>query len=464
MMTLRSRLILWHSSVFAVGLLGFALVIWFGSRQILNTEIERWLSTQAEGVDRFVHVERKGTDEAAIIEEAREFSTGLPQGSGVQLFRGDGQLLLSRPEIPFVAHATGQSGSAVVDGERTRFISRTVSIEGERYRFVLWRSYEDADATLGKLAQLLASLAPVFLLLSVAGGWWLSRRSLQPVDDLTSAARSMSLSKLSSRLPLPAAHDELYRLCQAWNEMLARLEESALRLNQFTADASHELRTPLAVIRATSELALRQQRGPEAYRDALQSVKEQSVEMSNLVEDLLTLARSESAQIRSSFAVVDLAALIEELQSATQSRATACGHVLLVSVPGRPAYVTGDQASLRRLLTILIDNALKFTPPPGRIELRVEQDATGSVTFSVTDTGVGISPEAIPRIYDRFYQSDPSRAVPGTGLGLSLARWIVASHDADIDVESTVGQGSTFRISFPAQHDPAGSFVHGKPQ
>jgi signal transduction histidine kinase len=356
---------------------------------------------------------------------------------------------LSRPPV-FIESAPAEAGPmAMVDGRRARLIDRPTSIEGRGYRFRLWRTYEEADTTLWQLAKLLAMLTPAFLALSVAGGWWLSRRTLQPVDDLTSAARAVSLSSLSNRLPLPSARDELYRLCEAWNEMLGRLEDSALRLKQFTADASHELRTPIAVIRTTADLALRQEREPADYREALQNIREQSVEMSDLVENLLALARSEGEQIRSSFEVVDLSVLVREVQQVMRGQAETRKLEFAASTPDLPMLVLGHPASLRRLLLILIDNALKFTPSPGRVDVRVNPGHDGNVVIEVADTGVGMNTSDLPRIFDRFFQADSSRSAPGSGLGLSLARWIAASHHATIDVESTLGRGSCFRVTFP---------------
>ncbi len=450
MTSIRHRLIVWHASVFAVGLLGFACVIWMGARQILDSEIQRWLSTQAEGLDRFLHLELKGTDEAAVLEEAREFSTGLPRGSGVQLFNAEGRLLLSRPPLSINLSPSEAGSIVMVDGRRARLISQTTTIAGRSYQLRLWRTYEEAEATLWQLAKLLATLAPVFLALSIAGGWWLSRRTLQPVDDVTRAARAVSLSSLSSRLPLPAARDELHRLCEAWNEMLGRLEDSALRLKQFTADASHELRTPIAVIRTTADLALRQEREPTAYRDALQNIREQAVEMTELVENLLALARSEAEQIRSLFAPVDIVAITREVQQVVEMQAASRNLEFGLSTPAVAVPpVLGHAASVRRLLLILIDNALKFTPSPGRVDVRVHLDNGGRAVLEVADTGIGINTYDLPKIFDRFFQADSSRSAPGSGLGLSLARWIAASHNATIDVDSTLGRGSCFRVTFP---------------
>lgn len=450
MPSLRQRLILWHAAVFAAGLLAFACVVWLGARHILEAEIERWLNTQADGLDRFVHLELKGTDEASVVEEAREFSTGLPQGSGVQLRRQTGALLLARP--PAQITALQDSNSVLVQGRRARVIRRKTIIEGQAFELLLWRSYEDVDATLWQLARLLATLTPVFLALSVLGGWLLSRRTLRPVDDLTLAARSVSLSRLSERLPVPESKDELQRLCIAWNEMLSRLEESANRLKRFTADASHELRTPVAVIRAAAELAIRQDREPAAYRQALVNIRELSVEMGQLVDNLLSLARAEELQLRSSFVPVDLREVVRDTEVRVRPVAEAKGLALSITLPESPATVMGDPASLRRFLHLLADNALKFTQAPGQIGIGVGARADKWIV-QISDTGIGIQPDDLPRIFDRFFQADPSRSVAGSGLGLSLARWIADAHEASIEVRSEPAQGSTFCVAFQSRND-----------
>lgn len=448
MVSLRQRLILWHAAVFAAGLIAFAFIVWIGARQILDSELDRWLTTQADGLDRFLHLELRGTNEAAVVEEAREFSTGLPRGSGVQLFGNSGSLLFASPAAePIPPAARGGSG-ILVQGRPVRVIRRITTIEGQRFEFLLWRSYEDVDDTLRGLTRLLAGLIPLFLALSVLGGWWLSRRTLRPIDDLTSAARAVSLSRLAERLPLPGTKDELYRLCMAWNEMLARLEDSANRLKQFTADASHELRTPVSVIRAAAELALRHDRDPAAYQQALHQIKDQAIEMGALVDSLLSLARAEEQQLRASFQPVDLREVVREVEVTTRSSADDNKLQLSVSLPDSPAIVWGDRESLRRLLILLLDNSMKYTPPPGRVGLRIDVDRAEQVVLEVADTGIGIGTADLPKIFDRFFQADASRSATGAGLGLSLVQWIADSHDATIEVTSSPGQGSTFRVVF----------------
>jgi signal transduction histidine kinase len=232
--------------------------------------------------------------------------------------------------------------------------------------------------------------------------------------------------------------------------MLARLEGAVVRLNQFTADASHELRTPTAVIRTTAELALRRERSPEEYRDSLQKIHSESGRMTQLVEDLLTLARADTSLGGMSLTSVSLDLMARDVCYDYQVLAEAKRVNLSWQAPDTTPAVAGNEAALRRLLVVLLDNAIKYTHAGGSITVRVKSER-GQPVLEVTDTGVGIPSADIPKIFDRFYRADPSRsrATGSFGLGLSVAKWIANRHDATISVDSVEGAGSTFRVRFP---------------
>ena len=447
-MSIRVRLILWHSSVFAISLIGFALVIWLGTRTAVDSDIDTWLYLQADGLARFIKEETHGTDEAAVIEEAREFSSGLPKGSGIQLFHRDGQLLLSRPEAA-VGLVSEEPSTFLSDESRLRALSGRVTVGENEFRFTLWRSLDSTEAALGDLRLVLILMVPAFLLISVAGGWLLSRRALRPIDDVTEAARRISLQDLSSSLPVPKHRDELHRLCEAWNEMLHRLDDSARQLRQFTADASHELRSPVTLIRTTAELTLRKERSPAQYQEALRGIQKDAEKLTELVQNLMELARADAGQSKFSLFRLDLREVVSEVRPKAESIASQNNLVLAVYLPERELPVVGDRGALRRLLLVLLENAIKFTPPPGKVHLRAAA-ISSEVVLEIEDTGIGILPEHLPRIFDRFYQADDSRTGAGVGLGLSIAQWIVQSHNGRIEVQSTVSIGSIFRVFFPA--------------
>ena len=295
---------------------------------------------------------------------------------------------------------------------------------------------------------------PLFLLLSALGGCAISSRALKPVDDITRTAQSISIEDLSHRLDVPATGDELERLAATWNGMLERLETAVSQLRQFTADASHELRTPTAVIRTTAELALRRERPAAEYRQALRKVMAEAGRMTRLVEDLLTLARTDGNLDAPPVSPVDLPDLVRDVCQDYRVLSEAKQLQFDWAVPATHVAVNGSEPALRRLLVVLLDNAIKFTPAGGKVSVSLHEDS-GAAWLEVADTGVGISESALPHIFDRFYRADPSRSrnAGGYGLGLSVAKWIADRHHAGIEVESTEDTGSVFRVSFPSNLD-----------
>jgi len=286
--------------------------------------------------------------------------------------------------------------------------------------------------------------------LASLGGIWISRRALAPVDEITLAARSIGIQSLSRRLDVPSTGDELQRLSETWNEMLARLEAAVKRLSQFTADASHELRTPVALIRTTAELTLRRERSPETYREALRQVVLESERTSRLVDDLLLLARADAGLPSLALERMELTPLVRDVCQQGQVLAESRQLQISTVAPEEPVFVEANDPALRRMLLLLLDNAMKYTPVGGRIVLSVDRDP-GGATVAVRDTGIGIPETALPHVFERFYRVDESRNrdAGGTGLGLSIAKWIAERHHASLEAESVVGEGSVFRIRFP---------------
>jgi signal transduction histidine kinase len=446
-MSIRLRLLIWHSAVFAAGLAGFAMVVWFGTRAAILDHIDVGLVRQADGLELFLEKETHGSGLAAVVEETREFSSGLPLGSGVQLFDSDGALAYAKPAVS-MGLAFPEPATLLVNARQVRALTRDLTVRGDRYTYSLWRSLDDTESALTDLQHVLLMLVPAFLVASIAGGWLLSRRALRPVDDLTAAARHISLSNLSTTLPVPRQADELQRLAQAWNEMLSRLDDAARKLRQFTADASHELRTPVALIRTTAELALRQKRAPEEYEASLQRIQEESQELTTVLEGLMELARADAGTTRFALVPLDLGTLLLEMQPQVEPMISGAGLTLSLHTPPHELPVCGDRSALRRLVLLLLENAVKFTAAPGRVSLRAVRTAE-NVTLEVEDTGIGIAQSELPRIFDRFYQVEDARSGKGAGLGLSIAQWIVEGHQGRIDVVSTPGAGSTFRVSLP---------------
>jgi len=320
----------------------------------------------------------------------------------------------------------------------------------------------------------LAILLPLTLALAGSGGWLLARRALRPVDQMTQTARRIEAEQLGERLTGAEVNDELGRLARTLNEMLSRLETSFAQVRRFSADASHELRTPLTVLRGEIEVALKSARDPAEYQRVLQSGLEEVEQMARLVDDLLLLSRADAGALRLDAEPVELDRLVEEV--ARQGEVLGRARDVRVAIQGlEPLMVQGDGQRLRQVLLNLVDNAVKYTPSGGEVRLSLRAVSgtrdrglgTGDSAsqpdpqapnpdsrwceIAVSDTGIGIPAEALPRVFDRFYRADQtrSREAGGTGLGLCIAKTIALAHGGTITVRSTPGEGSTFTVLLP---------------
>ncbi len=317
------------------------------------------------------------------------------------------------------------------------------------------KSYESAQETLEVFGTVLAAGIGAAFLLSIGGAYLLARASLRPVDAVTRAAKRMGGDDLSKRLPVANPGDEVGRLAATINGLLSRLEaafarrEEALeRQRRFAADASHELRTPLTAIgghaRMLDEWALDED--PERAKRSVRAIRREAGRMRGLVESLLALTRGdEGAKLE--VGRHDLAAVAEE--AAQAARAAADGKVSVVyTPPGRRIEATFDRGRVLQAASILLDNAVRYTPEGGKVEVRLGEE-DGRVALEVSDTGIGIPGDQLPLVFERFHRTDPSRADGGAGLGLSIARQIAESHGGEIRAKSKPGEGSTFTLLIP---------------
>lgn len=292
-------------------------------------------------------------------------------------------------------------------------------------------------------------LLPVALLLAGGGGWILARRALKPVDRMTDTARRIGAGQLNARLETAGTKDELDRLAETLNDMLSRLDDAFTEMRQFTADASHELQTPLTILRGEMEVALRSQRSPEEYATILRSALEEIERISRIVEGLLLLARADAGVLRMDLQPVDLVHLVEEVldQTALLARKKS---IDLIMGNIEPLETAGDFVHLRRLFLNLVDNGIKYTPPGGVIKISIERKGETAI-LSVKDTGPGIPPEEQEKVFQRFFRSQEARSAGqgGSGLGLSIAKSIAEAHGGKLELESTPGEGSVFRVYLP---------------
>ena len=314
----------------------------------------------------------------------------------------------------------------------------------------------DVPGPLASLRLALLLMAPLAVLFASLGGYWLAGRALAPVDEVTRMAQEIGASSLGRRLPVTKAQDEIARLVDTFNQMIARLEGSFESMKRFTADASHELRGPLTTMRGAIDVALSQPREAGEYRKALASVGEDVNRLRSIAEDLLVLARADAGRMKIERLPVRLDVVAAEVAESLRPLAVERA-VSLVTRSEATVRVQGDERWLRQLVFNLLDNAIKFSTPVSSAERRavVTIEVTGSGgagILRVEDTGPGIPEEALPHIFERFYRADNARSYRGRegfGLGLSIAEWVVHAHHGTIAAANAAGGGTTFAVSLP---------------
>lgn len=344
--------------------------------------------------------------------------------------------------------------SVTLDLHPAMMMCHIILLDGHAVRLNIGGSLEEEVDILKKYRNALFLLMPGLLILSSICGYLLSGHALRPVDRMTRAALGIGIGNLSERLPVPQAKDEIQQLAIAWNQLLARLEAAVSRLSRFSADASHDLRTSITVILATAQLSLHRRRSEAEYRDDLDKIVTECRTASTLLDALLALAQSDNFIHEVAFKEINLCELLVSGCRRIEDLAESSDIMLDWYLPAEPAFIQGDELLLQRLLGILLDNAIRYTPAHGEIRAEVILANDGTIV-TVRDTGVGMSEDVRQNVFERFYQADlrERKSQAGSGLGLSIGRWIADAHGADLTVESAPGRGSAFQIRFPVKSE-----------
>jgi two-component system OmpR family sensor kinase len=461
-LSIRVRLTLWYSAILlsilvVISLLGYSVLRWS-----LVQDLDASLLAVAQ-VLRDTGVPREGSVGVAQAEAVlRELLGPEFYDKFFQLFDPEGHPESSPPQhrsppltLSPEARANAVRGIRTLetihpDGpDAVRLVTVPIVRGGRVTQIVqVGMSLQRARSALRRYLDTLVVLIPLGVLLAAVGGALVARAALRPVDEMARAARRITAEDLDRRISLRGTGDELDRLAGTLNGMLSRLAAAFAEMRRFAADAAHELRTPLTALKGGIEVSLRAPRTADEYRRVLDSSLEEVERLIRLAEDLLLLSRS-TAGPEAPRGPVELEPLVLDVVDVAMRLARDKGVSVRIG-DATPAVVSGDALALRRALLNLVENAVKYTPAGGKVELSLTT-GQGHVALAVQDTGIGIAPEDQARIFEPFVRLDAARAreTGGTGLGLAIARAIVVAHGGTLDLESRPGAGSRFVVRLP---------------
>ena len=456
MLPIRAKLTLWYLLATFAGMLLFGIISYNVLHYALFQEKKTHLVGREQRLIRMLAENQTQQVVTPLGEQLSNYAIVTHEGNMFQIRRLDGSLL-----FPAESKDTNWSSVDLSHCVERRFqvvwfpdspamvMCHEIELAGMMVQLFQGGSLNEELDILRIYRNALLFLLPGLLLLSSFCGYFLSRRAMAPVDRLTKAALGISISDLSARVPVPAVKDEVQQLAEAWNQLLGRLEEAVGRLSHFSADVSHDLRTSITIILAAAQLAQNRSQPEREYRDDLQRIVTECCMAATLLDAMLSLVQSKNFIHEATFQRIELREMVLNGCRRVEDLAESNGILLDWNLPGEPVYIDGDEVLIGRLLGILLDNAIKYTPQNGEIHAEVFAD-NQEVGIIVRDTGIGIEPGAQEQIFDRFYQADlrERRTQAGHGLGLSIARWIADAHRARMTLTSAPAQGSSFKISF----------------
>jgi heavy metal sensor kinase len=454
--SIRVRLTAWYFLSLAAILAFFAFGSQFALRTSIDHTVDDEIRAQMDAIARFLSGEAHTLAPDQIKDELDEMSN---TGGFLRVSDEEGHIIyqsefFTHHEMPVMAHQP--SRPVTYSKGPYRIGSRRVSSGTGNYSITIVHSLREFRRSIERFQTILIVLSAIALAAACAGGVWLSRRALAPVDAISQAAKNVTFLNLSARLNVPDTNDELQRLTETLNRMLDRIERPVRQMHQFTADASHELRAPLTLIRTAAEFSLRRERSHQELIDSLSTILRESERTSSLVDNLLLLSRADSGIDHLTLAALDLREPVRD--AVEECKPLARGkHLHLESViPDAPIVVSGHHDLLRRAVFILVDNAVKYTPEGGTIRVTLSHGQPVA-TLTVEDTGIGITADQLPHVFDRFWRADQvrSRSQGGVGLGLAIAQTIVARHNGTIEVTSNE-KGSTFSMVLPLSSETIG--------
>ncbi|MFN7929111.1 MAG: ATP-binding protein [Blastocatellia bacterium] len=466
--SVRVRLTFWYVLIFAVLLGAFSFLLYSLLARDLHQHLDQAVLSHARTAAAGFQGQMLENNNDAVVATAHTLLEFRPHNAYLAVLNAERQLganYYDEMSMPTGAAVLQEAiPAAWLQAASTAPVLRTVAgfggaggrvavmpIPASEFFVVVAQSQAEMQQQLRTMRRIFALSLPLMLLIAGLVGYFLARQSLAPIAAMSEQAENITAHNLHERLPVENPRDELGRLATVFNALLARVQRSFSSLREFTADASHELRTPLAIIRGEADVALSQPRSPLEYQETLAIVRDEARRLSRIVDDMFALARADAGgqQLhRAEFYFDDLLAeCCRAVQTLAASKSIAVQCETLSDVE-----FCGDEELLRRMMLNLLDNAIKYTPSGGRVNLALDVTDT-EIELRVRDNGIGIPAEAVAQVFDRFYRVDKARARAegGSGLGLPIVKWVAEAHHGSVQVESYPGLGSTFVVRLPRQ-------------
>jgi len=460
--SLRIRITALYAVLLSGALVLFGATIYLGLQRYLYSNLQETLADECRTIETGLLSQHPFRRPQWLQQEIEESFTPEANGHFIRVTQeGIGVIFASREpkdgsfdpaRVPLVAEQQDRLQKVrQKDGHSLLVVSsRFTASDGTRFITESGFSNHQIEVTLDGLLVTFGVYMPFLVLVAVISGYWLMRRSLQPVDEITRRAEGITSSNLSERLPVIRTGDELERLSGALNRMIERLDGAFQHIHRFSADASHELRTPLTILQLELEGLAQNRKLDPTLMDEVGSALEETGRMSHIVENLLTISRLDAGELKINKSRLDLAQLAssstEQMQLLAEEKS-----IILRCQTGDEIYIEGDRSRLQQVIVNLVDNAIKYTQEGGEIRVTVRQD-TNLAILEVSDNGAGIPGDALPHVFERFFRADKARSrdLGGAGLGLAIVKSICIAHGAEISVSSQEGRGTCFTVELPA--------------
>jgi heavy metal sensor kinase len=457
------RLVVWYTSLLTGIFVLLGVLFYFGLHHFVENDVRENQIRRARQISDTLLAHIQQTGDAYVADQIKTLYAPEINGRYIRVTRADGKVIyvsgmpvdgsFDPTEVAATMPETSVEYSREIGlpGGKTLLtgVVNFAAQNGTRYLVEVGALLDPVEAMLNRLFLQLALGLPLAVVIIAGGGWLLVRRALQPVEQITRAAELITQHNTSERMPVARTGDELEKLSVSLNRMIARLDDAFQNSKRFVADASHELRTPLTILHGELEILAKDERLDAAGHDQVVSMLEEVGRLSKIVEQLFALSRLDAGESQAEWKRFDLAELArttaEHMGLLAEDK-----HIVISCAADREVLIEGDRARLKQVVVNLLDNAVKYTPENGAIQLSVNA-VDGHALLEVADNGIGIAPDALPHVFDRFYRVDQARSADAgsAGLGLSIVKSICTAHGAEVDVQSTVRKGSCFRVILP---------------